>query len=155
MRDEHWEEATGGTLEVGARNTITFTGPGAVEEFLPAGGKPRQLSASYTDPASTESGGFGGQVVALKLNVLYSDAGIGLKGAGAGRLGELYIADGAFKGLTVREFLALAERELGGEDAGAQYGASVSDFSDAADRINNNFVDCKGDKGRLERGDCG
>ena len=45
--------------------------------------------------------------------------------------------------------LDLAEAVLGGDLSGLPSGATISDVSDAAAAINENYVDCEEDKGFL------
>ena len=157
LRDDNWTAVTGGALVVGNGFHMTFTTSNAVRYYLPDGGTPKHLKQSYTNPTDTEAGVFGSQVTALKLNVLYSAAGIGLNGPNDDTpLGELVIAGWRFAGLTVNEFLALAETVLGGDSSQLPhyYDASISDVSDAAAKINENFDDCRTDKGYLVKPDC-
>jgi len=72
------------TLQVGAasRNSVTFDSTDAVFGFLPASGPLAVLGANVFDPGPTGAGGaFGGDVVALRLNVDFSDGG-GLRTCG-------------------------------------------------------------------------
>ncbi len=48
----------------------------AVEGYLPASGPPGALNADLLNPVSSSSGEFGGEVVALRINVDFSAAGI-------------------------------------------------------------------------------
>jgi hypothetical protein len=91
--------------------SMKFSSALAVKDYLPAGGTPDQLTADLLDPTSSSSGVFGGQVLALKLNIMLSDGGATPPG-----LGDLfYINPGdALHGLTVRQILAAAELALGG-----------------------------------------
>jgi len=71
LRDANFDSVTGGTLIVGIGFNITFTDSEAVENYLPEGMPPMSLTQSHIDPTTTESNVFGGQVTALKLNVLF------------------------------------------------------------------------------------
>jgi len=156
LRDANFDSVTGGTLVVGIGFNITFTDSEAVENYLPEGMPPMSLTQSHIDPTTTESNVFGGQVTALKLNVLFSDAGIGLsEPASEIPIGDLFIASGKFEGLTVNEFLEIAEKVLGGDtsDLGG-FSATISDVNEAATSINENFVDCETDGGFLEIREC-
>ncbi|MFT4309717.1 MAG: hypothetical protein ACMXYL_04470 [Candidatus Woesearchaeota archaeon] len=152
MRDNNWDYVIGGSLIVGIGYNMTFTGPEYVKDYLPEGGTPSSLTQSYTNPDSSQTNVFAGQVTALKLNVLYSDAGIGLITPGLDvSIGELYVKYGKFEGITVYQLLDIAEKVLGGDNSVlSPYSASVSDLNDAVSKVNENFVDCNVDKGYLE-----
>jgi hypothetical protein len=108
-------------LEVGIPDTsgfsMLFTIAGAVQAYLPATGAPDALNEDLLNPSSSPSGIFGGVVVALQLNVDFSDAG---KTAGnvPVHFGDLRLCDYALtpglNGKTVREILAIANTLLGG-----------------------------------------
>jgi hypothetical protein len=55
---------------------IDFSGSDAMLTLLPQAGAPAGLDHSHSDPTSTSAGTFGGQVVALGLNVGFSDLGV-------------------------------------------------------------------------------
>jgi len=99
----------GGSVEVGipgsAGYSMTFSSPAAITAYLPAGGKPKPLAQDYPDPITTNSGVFGGQVLALQLNVLYDSA-----------FGDLTINNPGtyFDGMTVAAVLDAANQALGG-----------------------------------------
>ncbi|MBW2996798.1 hypothetical protein KY349_00485 [Candidatus Woesearchaeota archaeon] len=145
LLQNNWATVIGGNLVVGVGNTLTFSGASAVAAYLPAGGPANALTSSHTNPTSTEAGVLGGQVTALKLNVLFSDAGIGKIPPTGGLLRDLYIASGDFEGWTVGQFLLLAEQVLGGTSTAY----SPSQVNEAASAINENFVDCAEDNGFL------
>jgi hypothetical protein len=71
--------STFGALEVGIPGTsgfsMTFTSPTAVLAYLPANGSEGPLTSDAGDPTSTAAGLFGGQVLALRLDVDFSAAG--------------------------------------------------------------------------------
>jgi hypothetical protein len=56
--------------------TMDFAGPDALISYLPQSGAPAALDHSMSNPPSTSAGVFGGQVVALRLNIALSDAGL-------------------------------------------------------------------------------
>jgi hypothetical protein len=148
LRDSNWDTVIGGSLVVGGTYTITFTSSSAVETYVPAAGTAASLAGNHVDPSSTESGILGGQVTALKLNVLFSDAGIGMICPDC-ILRDLEIAYGPFAGWTVGDFLALAEDVLGGNLANLPPGTTISDVNEAASLINQNFLDCTENNGFL------
>jgi PEP-CTERM motif-containing protein len=55
---------------------MDFSSADAMLTYLPQSGPPGALNASLTDPTSTTAGFFGGEVVALRLNIAFSDAGL-------------------------------------------------------------------------------
>lgn len=130
-----------GYVEVGvpgsAGNSMLFTSPGALFTYLPSAGQPAALTADLVDPTSSGSGVFGGEVVALRLNVDFSDAGYTLGALGT-PFGDLIIHDYApfpgANGLTVRQFLAQANLGLGG---GVSYDYAVA--SVLAQDLNGSF----------------
>jgi hypothetical protein len=70
--------ATFDTVTVGLPTTgftMTIDAPTAVFNYLPAGGSPGTLNGNVFNPSSTSSGTFGGDVLALQLNVDFSNAG--------------------------------------------------------------------------------
>jgi hypothetical protein len=142
LRDTNWATAVGSNLAVGEGFKMTFSTSKAVEDYLPAGGNAGALTKDFTNPTQTESGILGGQVTALKLNVLYSEKGVGLETTG--KIGNLYIASGKYAGMSVNEFLEHAEKVLGGYEQD-----SFADLNSAATSINENFDNCNIDKGYL------
>ncbi|MCM2325572.1 MAG: S-layer homology domain-containing protein, partial [Candidatus Woesearchaeota archaeon] len=142
LRDSNWAKAVGSNLVVGEGFKMTFSNSKAVEDYLPAGKTAGALTKDHTNPIETESGILGGQVTALKLNVLYSEQGVGLKTTG--KIGNLYIVSGKYAGMSVNEFLEHAEKVLGGYEQD-----SFADINSAATSINENFDNCNIDKGYL------
>jgi hypothetical protein len=143
IRDLYFAEVFPSGLQVGGTFKLTLTTAKAVEKFLPQGGNPKALDKNYTDPTSTKAGVFAGQVVALKLNVAFSDAG--KIGSGSIKLGELIVNAGPLSGKTVYEVLNLANIALGGGTT--PY--SISQLNQAVTAINENFDDGKVNKGFL------
>ncbi len=119
--------STGGLLEVGIPGTAGFSmlwdNPTDLIAFFPETGATGILTSDLLDPTSSASGDFGGNVAALRLNVDFGDAGL-VGGASGLHLGDLtlcgFTSVPAFNGMTVRQFEAAAETELGG---GAQIDA--------------------------------
>ena len=91
--------------------SMKFTSAVAVQAYLPAGGTSGNLTADLINPTGSSSGVFGGQVLALKLNIALSDAAATSIG-----FGDLYYCEAAasLHGQTVRQILAVAETALGG-----------------------------------------
>jgi hypothetical protein len=97
--------------------TMDFGDSLAVLAYLPASGAAGPLTADLIDPMSSSSGVFGGDVLALQLDVNFSDAGL-LGGTSGLRFGDLYVCEltttPALEGLTVRQILAISNTVLGG-----------------------------------------
>ena len=98
-------------------NYLLFDNGEAVLQFLPQSGPPAPLDQSYFDATTSSAGEFGGDIVALKLNIDFSDAGI-LLGNPKIAFGDLTLCNlgslSALNGYTVRQFLALANAVLAG-----------------------------------------
>ncbi len=143
IRNLYFEQVFPTGLVVGGNYKITLTSAKAVEEFLPQGGTPKALDKNYTNPKSTKAGVFAGQVVALKMNVAFSDHG--KIGTGNVKLGELVVNAGPLAGKTVYEVLAIANTALGG--GATPY--SITQLNEAVTAINENFDEGKVNKNFL------
>ncbi|MCX8056085.1 MAG: SpaA isopeptide-forming pilin-related protein [Ignavibacteria bacterium] len=141
IRDLYFAEVFPNGLEVGGIYKLKLTSASAVENFLPQGGSPKALDKNYINPTSTKAGVFAGQVVALKMNVAFSDAG--KIGSGSVKLGELIVNAGPLAGKTVYEVLDIANTALGGGTT--PY--SISQLNEVVSAINENF-----DKGKYNKG---
>ncbi|MBI3875313.1 MAG: hypothetical protein HY300_05025 [Verrucomicrobia bacterium] len=117
--------------------SMKFTSAGAITAYLPAGGPPAVLTADLMNPTSTSAGVFGGQVLALRLNVDFSTAGI-TQGPG-GAVGSLTLVNTgtSLDGLTVAQVLAVAQSVLGGGALPA--GLTVSGLNDIVTNLNQAF----------------
>ena len=101
-----------GVVGVPGQFNMAFTGEDTVAGYLPFIGTPAALTASFTNPTSTGTGIFGGDVVALKLNVDFSSAGF-LSGTSSIPFGDLVLTNfpgvtgsvTSLNGLTVSQFL--------------------------------------------------
>jgi hypothetical protein len=122
LLDAHYGSVYGstfGVVEVGvpgaSGRSMSFTGVNGVLAYLPSSGVPAPLDADLVDPVTSSSGVLGGEVLALRLNVDFSDAGL-TSGASGPRFGDLLLCSppSGPSGLTVRAFLALASTALGG-----------------------------------------
>jgi len=99
--------------------SATFSMATAVWTFLPQSDPPGVLTADTGDPSSTHAGSLGGELVALTLNVVFSDANI-LGGSASSHLGDLYICGtsvAAVNNHTVRDFLMNSNTLVGGGSA--------------------------------------
>jgi hypothetical protein len=108
--------------------SIRFSSATHVIAYLPAIGPNRPLDADVVDPSSslinptsTSSGAFGGIVLALRLNIDLSDAGVLRSNTGL-RFGDLRVCNyttlPSLNGMTVRNISALANTLLGGGSNG-------------------------------------
>ena len=109
-----------GYVEVGlagaAGFSMLFTSASAVFTYQPASGPPAALTADLVDPASTASGIFGGEVLALRFNIDLADAGY-LSGTSGLHVGDLTLCGLTATGLngsSVRSFIDVANTALGG-----------------------------------------
>jgi len=103
--------------------SMIFDNAGSVSSYLPASGTPGPLDSNLLDPDSSSSGVFGGDLLALQLDVDFSDAGVTLGSSGI-PFGDLVLENYAplpsLDGLTVRQILADANTDLAGGDGGFQ-----------------------------------
>ena len=108
--------------------------------YLPAGSTPSKLLADATNPTTSAAGVFGGQVLALQLNVDFNAAGV--IGSPAGAYGNLVLQNTgtSLDGKTVSQVLALAKTALGG--GSLPTGLTYSTLNDAVDNLNESFDDC-------------
>jgi hypothetical protein len=132
-----------GLVTVGSSSgfTMTFTDADSVRSYMPSIGPFAPLNGSVLNPITTASGGFGGEVLGLELNVDFSDAGF-LPGTSGLRLGDLVLENftgtlSVLDGLTVRQFLGDVNALLGGgttaftiADLGGTVGGVNASFSD-------------------------
>jgi len=116
-----------------------FGGASYVQAYLPASGVAGPLDANLSNPTTSSSGIFGGDVLSLHLNVDFSDAGF-LHGTSPVPLGNLTLCNfstlTALNGMTVRQFLGTVNTLLGG--GSATY--SISDLDPITSAINGSFV---------------
>ena len=72
--------STFGVFEIGIPGasgfSIQFTNMGDLLNYIPSAGVPGPLTDDLFNPVTSPSGAFGGGVVALKLNIDFSDAGL-------------------------------------------------------------------------------
>lgn len=133
VRDTYFATVFPAGLVVGGPNTITLTSAAAVKNFLPQGSTPQALTQNYVDPSGSNISVLAGQVVAATLNVQFSQAGF--LGTNATPLGQLLFSSGTFSGMTINDFLVIANAALGGQSVAY----SLSDINAAATAINENF----------------
>ncbi|MCE1189345.1 MAG: choice-of-anchor A family protein [Ignavibacteria bacterium] len=133
LRDAKFSLVFPNGLTIGGTKTATFSSAATVKAYLPAGGTAAAFTSNYTDPVSTSAGVFGGQLVALMLNVQLNEAGF--LGTNSVKLGQLVITTGSLTGKTVYDLLNYANIAIGGGTT--PY--SIADLNSALDGVNNNF----------------
>jgi hypothetical protein len=122
---------------------VNLTSAQAITDLLPTGGEPAVLTKNYTNPSDIKNV-LVGHLVAITLAVGF-DAYDPDFGEGDNKLGDMFITKGAFKNRTVSQFLAEANKVLGG--CSSTY--TAKDLQETAENINENFKDGKDDKGFL------
>jgi len=119
---------------------MVFTDAGSVLAYIPSNGLFAPLNSSVLNPISTASGGFGGEVLGLELNVDFSDAGL-LPGASGIRFGDLILTNfnprSSFNDLTVRQFLGDVNSLL----SGGSSVFTIADLGPTVGNINGSFLD--------------
>jgi len=138
--------ASSGEFEVGIPGpsgfSMLFTDATDIDTYLPDGGAIGQLDSDLLNPTSTSSGAFGGDVVALKLNIDFSDAGL-LPGNLGIPFGDLVLKNFTpppgvlgINRLTVRQFSAIVNTVLGG---GSYTGFSIATLDSITANLNGAF----------------
>ena len=131
--------------------SMIFDSSDAVDDYLTAFGTPGPLTADLLDPASSASGAFGGDVLALTLNVAFSDDHLLAHPAGV-PFGDLVFQNldtfaaevggsvgpeiAELDGMSVRQGLAEADLVLGGDTTTP---FTVDDMADLAQSTNMSF----------------
>jgi hypothetical protein len=134
-------EATSGVLTVGLPTSgfsMVFDSPVSVFGYLPAVGPTGPLDQNLVDPTTTSSGVFGGDVVALKLNLDLSRLAL-IPGNTGLMIGNLTLCNmstlSGLNGLTVSQVLPIANTLLGGGTASV----SIADLDPVIEDINGSF----------------
>lgn len=121
---------------VPANRYVSLSGPTAVQNFLPQGGKPAALDGAYADPGpkkpTNKLGTLAGETLALKLNVDFSASGLTKIG-----LGSLFVGSGPLANCSVNQVLTYADSLLGG--GALKAGIKPEDATDTAGKINGNY----------------
>jgi hypothetical protein len=128
-------------LECGSDQfSMLFTSAAAVDRYLPAGGRAGVLNACLVNPTSSHSGNFGGEVLALELNVDFSAAGI-TEGSG-GPFGDLHLCGtgSSLDGMTIAEILGAANKALG--NGGMPASLNMNSFRNLLHQLNQSFDKC-------------
>ena len=115
-------QATAGDLIVGVTGVsgeyfMEFDSAGGVLGYVPSSGTAEALTSNLLDPTTSSTGVFGGDVVATNLNISFSAAGYTAGSLGIA-FGDLTLcnltATPDLNGLTINQFLAVANTALGG-----------------------------------------
>jgi choice-of-anchor A domain-containing protein/uncharacterized repeat protein (TIGR01451 family) len=148
IREEHFHEVFPNGLTIGGNFTITLENSSDVKNFLPSGGTAAALSQNYTNPTSPTSAGIlASQLVAPTLNIYFHDAGF--LGENETHLGSLVFNGSVFDGMSLYEFLNIANAAIGGTPNPLY---SYSEINDAATKLNENFNEGKDNEGDLTCG---
>lgn len=134
VRDAYFTAVFPGGLTVGdpSNFTIHFSSASAIQNFLPGGGPDNPLTQNLHDPPNSSGiGNWAGQIVAAEMNVGYDEAGY--LGSGYTDLKDLEFIAGPFGGMTISDFLIIANTALGG---GTTSGYSYNQIGYAAEQIN-------------------
>jgi hypothetical protein len=127
-----------GTLGIPGQFSILLSSGTTTLAYLPTVGANVALTQSYVDPVISAGGLFGGQLVALRLNVDFGAAGLI---GGTFDLGDLYLCGlttpAAVNGSTVSGFVTTANTLLA---RGSVPGVSIDDASQLAALINSSFL---------------
>jgi hypothetical protein len=136
---------TGLVIGSTAKYYVKFTASSSVTAFLPAGGTAAKLTKSWTNPTTTNLPNIlATHLLSLTLNVQF-DATDASFGPASVLLGDMKIGSGKFKGWTVKNFLAEANKVFGG--LASSY--TVQDILTTAVAINENYIDAISNKGFL------
>jgi hypothetical protein len=135
---------TSGSVQIGGTYKATFNSSSAIKNFLPQGGTAGKLTANLTNPTGSPAGVLGGQLLALRLNVDFSNKGITEAG-----LANLIVVSGPMAGKKVSEVLYIANTVVGG--GSLPNGLSLADINETMDAINNNFDNGTSNDGYLKK----
>ncbi len=124
----------GGSVQIGGIKKLTFTSAAAIAAFLPQGGSSNVLTSNATNPTSSSAGNFAAQLLAMRLAVDFSAAGVTKAGMGA-----LVMQSGPLAGMTVDAILAMANTVIGGTTSALPSGMSMSTLSGILESLNMNF----------------
>jgi hypothetical protein len=158
IRDNYLGEVFPTGLTIGldgeGLDSATWTDAQAVEQFLPTGGPVGPLGEDLVDPVDTPAGVLAGQILALKINVglscdsVFLDLGMT---ESSSCLGDYVIPEecpgddpadscSRFAGLTVAEFLDVADQALAGDSTVLEpYKAGYLDLNCTATWVNEHY----------------
>jgi hypothetical protein len=133
-RDANFASAFPNGLTIGCgSNTLKFTSSAAIASYLPAGGGSALLSGNVVDPVGSR-GVLSSQLIALTLSVGFDAADPNFSPSSTS-LGSLTIHSGTFAGMSISNFLQVANSIIGG--CTSEY--SLSALNEAATALNENF----------------
>jgi len=134
-----------GTLTIGCvqGKTLTVTSAAAITRLLPTGGKAAVLSMNAINPTAIKNV-LVGHLIALTLSVGFDTHDPNFAAAPAS-LGDMIVGSGTFSGMTVNDFMDIANDVIGG--CNSIY--SIQDVLTTATLINENYVDGTMDNGFL------
>lgn len=122
----------GVTIGDAAGFTLSMTNPASVTAYLPTGSTPEILDQDWVDDGPNNV--LAGQVLTLALSVGFDDYDANF-GDASNALRDMVIGSGDFQGITVGDFLDIANKVLGGTST--DY--TPSQVNAAADAINKNY----------------
>jgi len=112
---------------IGGNFFLSFTSGSAVLAYIPSVGAAGPLTKTMENPIDTSSGSFGGDVLALQLDVDFSDA-TKLSSSTGYKFGDLTLCSmtpSTLNNLTVRQFDTIVNALLGGGSSG---GFTIADI---------------------------
>ncbi|WP_130734527.1 T9SS type A sorting domain-containing protein [Flavobacterium sp. J27] len=135
-RDTLFDLAFPNGLTIGCGdNVLLLTSSEAVQDFLPSGSTPRALEeGTMIDPGRTYRNVLAAQLVGVTLAVGFDEYDEDF-GFNYQYFANLIIAEGSFEGMSVYDFLELANSAIGG----CITGYSFSELNAAATAINENY----------------
>lgn len=126
---------SGLTMGYTGKNTLKLTSAQAVLDFLPSSGTPAVLpSGTTTNPGSSYSNAFAGQLAAAMLNVGFDNYDANFS-SNSQPLGTTVMSTGTFKNWTVNAVILEANNTIGGFSS--TYSAST--LTTALNSINSNY----------------
>jgi hypothetical protein len=135
-----------GFVEVGIPGSqgyhFEFSNVTAMRAFLSntlPGSALTQTPTPELNPPGCPGGQFGADVLALQLNVDYSNAGIGLSQGLSGLTLYNYTAGPSLNGMTITQILAVANQVLGGNSTAMPSGYTVSSLDTLVAQLNSAF----------------
>lgn len=145
-RDANFNAAFPDGLTIGCgSNTLTLTSSAAVQAFLPSGSTSRALDAgNLIDPGQSYNNVLAAQLVSVTLAVGFDVYDPNFS-SNTASFSDLIIANGTFSGMTVGNFLQLANQAIGG----CATGYSFSDLNATATAINENYDNGTSNNGYL------
>ncbi len=123
-------------VTVGGDKTATFQTAADVENYLPAGGTNGKLTSNLLNPTSTSAGHFGGEVLALQLNVDFNP------GFGNLNLCGLTSTEADFNNMTVSQVLSTANQVLGGAAISTVNPGTYNDYATLMQHLSVSFQQC-------------